>query len=147
VLEDVIDRATVGLCCETLGVSLQSFDLTLDYLKTRKQFGVLIGTFQALKHRAAMMFIEHELAKSADSGACDALDRGAGDTRALVSVAKARSSDVGMLVGHESIQLHGGIGMTDEHDIGFYAKRARGNELTFGDAAYHRDRFAAVQGF
>jgi len=147
VLADVIDRATVGLCAEMLGASQAAFDMTLDYLKTRKQFGVLIGSFQALKHRAARMYIELELARSSVLGACEALDTGAEDWRQAVSLAKARCSDMATLVGHEGIQMHGGIGMTDEHDIGFYAKRARGAELTFGDATYHRDRFAALSGF
>jgi len=146
-LDAVIDRATVGLCAEMLGGSIQAFEMTLEYLKTRKQFGVLIGTFQALKHRAAQMYTELELARSAVAGACEALDSNADDARALVSVAKARCSDVAVLVGYESVQMHGGIGMTDEHDIGFYLKRARGSELTFGDSAYHRDRFAALQGY
>jgi len=147
VLAEVVDRATAALCAEMLGGMQAAFEMTLDYLKTRKQFGVLIGTFQALKHRAARMFVEIELARSSVMGACDALDRCAPDARALVSAAKARCSDTGMLVGYEGIQLHGGIGMTDEHDIGFYLKRARGNEITFGDAAYHRDRFARAAGF
>jgi acyl-CoA dehydrogenase len=147
VLSSVVDRATAALCAEMLGGMQAAFEMTLDYLKTRKQFGVLIGTFQALKHRAARMFVEIELARSAVMGACDALDRGAPDARALVSAAKARCSDAGMLVGYEGVQLHGGIGMTDEHDIGFYLKRARGNEITFGDAAFHRDRFARSAGF
>ena len=147
VLAEVVDRATAALCAEMLGGMQAAFEMTLEYLKTRKQFGVLIGTFQALKHRAARMFVEIELARSSVMGACDALDRCAADARALVSAAKARCSDTGMLVGYEGIQLHGGIGMTDEHDIGFYLKRARGNEITFGDAAFHRDRFARETGF
>lgn len=146
-LDAVIDRATVGLCAEMLGGSIQAFEMTLDYLKTRKQFGVLIGTFQALKHRAAQMFTELELARSAVAGACEALDNGAEDAAAMVSVAKARCSDVAVLVGYEAVQMHGGIGMTDEHDIGFYLKRARGSELTFGDSAFHRARFASLQGY
>ena len=121
--------------------------MTLEYLKTRKQFGVAIGTFQALKHRAAKMFIEGELCRSAVLGACQAMDAGAPNRSALISVAKARCSDTAVLTGYEGIQMHGGIGMTDEHDIGFYVKRARAAELMFGDAAYHRDRFAALQGF
>ena len=147
VLEEVIDGATLGLCAESLGAVQAAFEMTLKYLKTRQQFGVVIGTFQALKHRAARMFVEAELARSAVLGACDAMDRGAPNRRALVSVAKARCSDAAVLVGYEGIQMHGGIGMTDEHDIGFYAKRARALELTFGDAAYHRSRFASLHGF
>jgi len=147
ILEAVIDRATAALSAEMLGSMQAAFDMTLEYLKTRKQFGVLIGTFQALKHRAAKVFVEIELARSAVLGACDALDRGAPEARALVSAAKARCSDAAMLAGHEGVQMHGGIGMTDEHDIGLYLKRARCAEITFGDAAFHRDRFAALSGF
>jgi alkylation response protein AidB-like acyl-CoA dehydrogenase len=146
-LEAVIDRATAGLCAEMLGASSAAFEMTLEYLKTRKQFGALIGTFQALKHRAAKMFVELELARSAVLGACEAIDGSADNACELVSVAKARCSDAAVLIGYEGIQMHGGIGMTDEHDIGFYAKRARAAELTFGDAAHHRARFAALRGF
>ncbi len=146
-LEDVIDRATAGLCAEMLGNMTAAFEMTLDYLKTRKQYGVPIGSFQALKHRAAKMFVELELARSSVLGACTALDHGAPEARALVSVAKARCSDAGALIGYEGLQMHGGIGMTDEHDVGFFLKRLRGSEMTFGDAAYHRNRFATLQGF
>lgn len=147
VLDDVLDRATVGLCAEMLGNMRTTFEMTLDYLKTRKQFSVVIGTFQALKHRAAKVYVELELAHSAVLGAATAIDNGAKDARALVSVAKARCSDAGVLAAYEGIQMHGGIGMTDEHDVGLYAKRLRGSEMTFGDAAWHRDRFATLQGF
>ncbi len=147
ILEDVIDRATVGLAAEMLGCMQGAFAMTLDYLKTRKQFGTLIGSFQALKHRAANIFVELELARSAVYAAATAVDEGAADWKATVSIAKARCSDAAVLAGYEGIQMHGGIGMTDEADIGFYAKRARGSEMTFGDAAYHRDRFATLQGF
>lgn len=146
-LDDVLDRATVGLCAEMLGNMRTTFEMTLDYLKTRKQFGVVIGTFQALKHRAAKIFVELELAHSAVLGAATALDQGAGNARALVSVAKARCSDAAVLTGYEGVQMHGGIGMTDEHDVGLFLKRMRGSEMTFGDAAWHRDRFATLQGF
>ncbi len=147
VLEQVIDRATVGLCAEMLGCAEAAFAMTLEYLKTREQFGVPIGSFQALKHRAAKLFIEIELARSAVLGACEALDEGREDAAAMVSVAKAQCSEAAVLAGYEGIQMHGGIGMTDEHDIGLYAKRARGDELTFGDARYHRERFARLSGF
>lgn len=146
-LADVIDRATIGVCAELLGGAQAAFEMTMDYLRTRKQFGVCIGSFQALKHRAAKMYIELELARSTLLGACQAVDTGSEDWRSAVSVAKARCSDAAVLVGYEGIQMHGGIGMTDEHDIGLYAKRARGLELTFGDGAYHRERFARMQGF
>jgi alkylation response protein AidB-like acyl-CoA dehydrogenase len=146
-LDDVLDRATVGLCAEMLGNMRSTFEMTLDYLKTRKQFGVVIGTFQALKHRAAKVYVELELSRSAVLGAASAIDAGSKDWKALVSVAKARCSDAGVLTGYEGVQMHGGIGMTDEHDVGLFLKRLRGSEMTFGDAAWHRDRFATMQGF
>ena len=130
-----------------LGNMRATFEMTLEYLKTRKQFGVVIGTFQALKHRAAKVYVELELARSSVLGAATAIDRDAKDARALVSVAKARCSDAAVLTGYEGVQMHGGIGMTDEHDVGLFLKRLRGSEMTFGDAAWHRDRFATLQGF
>ncbi len=146
-LEAVVDRATAGLCAEMLGSMAGIFDETLRYLKTREQFGVPIGSFQALKHRAAHCFIEIELARSAVMGAARALDEGAADARQLVSLAKARCSDAGVLVTNEALQMYGGVGMTDEYDVGFYMKRARVAELTFGDSAWHRDRWARLSGY
>jgi alkylation response protein AidB-like acyl-CoA dehydrogenase len=146
-LEDAIDRATAALCGEMLGAMFEAFDRTLSYLKERKQFGVAIGSFQALKHRAAKLFIELELARSATLLAARALDENLPDAKALVSVAKARCSDAYVLAANEAVQLHGGIGMTDEHEIGFFIKHARVCELTFGDAAHHRDRYARLHGY
>ena len=146
-LDDVLDRATVALCGEMLGAMQGAFDMTLAYLKERKQFGVLVGTFQALQHRAARMYIETELARSATMAAARAVDAGDEQAKLFVSNAKARCSDAFVLVANEAVQMHGGIGMTDEHDIGFYMKRARAAEMTYGDAAYHRDRFAALSGY
>jgi acyl-CoA dehydrogenase len=147
VLDAAIDRATVALCGEMLGGISEAFDRTVAYLKERKQFGVAIGSFQALKHRAARMYIEIELSRSAVMTAARALDEGKTDAAALVSVAKARLSDTYTHVANEAVQMFGGIGMTDEHEIGFFIKRARAAEMTFGDAAYHRDRFARLSGF
>jgi acyl-CoA dehydrogenase len=147
VLSQVVDRATVGLCAEMLGGMTQIFESTLAYLKTRQQFGVLIGTFQALKHRAARLFMEIELARSSVMAAARATDAGDKEFASLVSLAKARCSDTFILAANEGIQMHGGIGMTDEHDVGFYLKRARVAEMTFGDAAWHRDRWARLQGY
>jgi len=146
-LADVVDRATVGLCAEMLGGMSAAFEMTLDYLKTRKQFGVFIGTFQALKHRAAMMFIENELSRSAVMVAARAADTADPKLPKLVSIAKARCSDAFILIGNEGIQMHGGIGMTDEHDIGFFVKRARAAAVTFGDAAFHRNRYAEIEAY
>jgi alkylation response protein AidB-like acyl-CoA dehydrogenase len=146
-LEDVVDGATVGLCAEMLGAMAQAFELTLAHLKTRVQFGVPIGSFQSLKHRAAQMFVEIELARSAVMAAARAVDAGDREARALVSLAKARCSDAGMRVANEGVQMFGGVGMTDEYDIGLYLKRARAAQLTFGDAAWHRDRWARLRGW
>jgi alkylation response protein AidB-like acyl-CoA dehydrogenase len=147
VLDGVIERATIGLCAEMLGSMLAAFEMTVEYLRTRTQFGVPIGSFQALKHRAAKMFIETELARSAVMGAADAVDRNRPDVSRLVSLAKARCSDAFILIGNESLQMHGGIGMTDEHDIGFFLKRARAAAIMFGDAAHHRSRYAELGGY
>jgi acyl-CoA dehydrogenase len=127
-----------------LGGMARAFELTLEHLKTRVQFGVPIGSFQALKHRAANCFMEIELARSCVLAAVRALDEGDAEARRLVSLAKARCSDGFVLVANEGVQMFGGVGMTDEYDIGFYLKRARAAELTFGDAAFHRGRWAAL---
>jgi alkylation response protein AidB-like acyl-CoA dehydrogenase len=146
-LERVADRARVGLCAEMLGAMQEIFQRTLQYLKDREQFGVPIGSFQALKHRAAELFIQIELSRSCVMAAARALDEGLEQAPALVSLAKARCSDAAMQVAHEAVQMHGGIGMTDEHDMGLYLKRARASELCLGDAAWHRDRWARLEGY
>ena len=147
VLTRAVDEATVALAGEMLGGMQEAFARTRVYLRERRQFGVAIGSFQALKHRAARMFIELELSRSAVMAAARALDEQSADAPQLVSVAKARVSDAYTLIANEAVQMHAGIGMTDEHEIGFFIKRARAAELTFGDAAYHRDRFATLGGY
>ena len=146
-LAQAVDRATVGLCAEMLGGMAQVFEDTLVHLRSRVQFGVPIGSFQALKHRAARIFIEIELCKSAVRAAAQALDNAAADAAALVSLAKARCSEAYVLAANEAIQMFGGVGMTDEYDLGFYLKRARVAEMSFGDAAWHRDRWARLRGY
>jgi alkylation response protein AidB-like acyl-CoA dehydrogenase len=148
-LSRTIDRATVGLAAEMLGSMTAAFEATTEYLKSRTQFGVPIGSFQALKHRAARMYVEIELARSAVMNAARAVDEGRDDAAVAraASIAKARCSDAFVLIGNEGVQMHGGIGMTDEHDIGFFLKRARAAEMTFGDAAWHSDRLAALDGY
>ena len=148
-LARVVDRATIGLSAEMLGSMTAAFEMTLDYLKTRKQFGVPIGTFQALKHRAARMYVETELARSIVMAAHRALDDGADEMQVarMAAIAKARCSDAFVLIANEGVQMHGGIGMTDEHDMGFFLKRARAAEMTFGDAAWQRDRVARLDGY
>jgi alkylation response protein AidB-like acyl-CoA dehydrogenase len=147
VLDPVLDRATIGLSAELLGTVAEAFERTVNYLKTRKQFGVPIGSFQALKHRAATMFTEVELSRSIVLDALRAIDEKRPDVSLLASIAKARVSDTAFLVGNEAVQMHGGIGVTDEEEIGLFLKRARVAELTLGDAAYHRARFATLSGF
>jgi len=147
VLDPVLDRATIGLAAEMLGTLAEAFERTIKYLKERKQFGVPIGSFQALKHRAANMFVEVELSRSIVLDALRAIDENRPDVAVLASAAKARVSDAIHLIGNEAVQMFGGIGVTDEEEIGLFLKRARVAELTLGDAAYHRGRFAALSGF
>ncbi len=146
-LDATLDRARAGLAAEMLGACAQSFDITLDYLKTRVQFGQLIGSFQALQHRAARMFTDLELTRSCVEGALQGIDRGGNDVAQLASLAKAKACDLDHLISNEMVQMHGGIGMTDAHDAGLYLKRARVAEATFGNAAFHRDRYATLLGY
>jgi len=147
-LEAVIDRATVGVCAEMLGGATQAFEDTLDYLKTRTQFGVPIGSFQALSHRAARLYIELALARSAVAAAASCADHGTREDLAkLASLAKARSSDAFVHVANEAVQMHGGIGVTDDFHIGFFFKRARAAEVLFGDATHHLRRWALLSGY
>jgi alkylation response protein AidB-like acyl-CoA dehydrogenase len=141
VLDRVLDRATIALAAEMLGGIQQAFDDTLAYLKTRKQFGVPIGSFQALKHRAATMFCEVELTKSIIAHALRAIDADKPDLPRLASTAKARTNDTYDLVSAEAVQMHGGVGVTDELDIGFHLKRARVAAMTLGTSVYHRSRY------
>jgi acyl-CoA dehydrogenase len=147
VLSHTLDTANTHLAAELLGISLETFDRTLQYLKDRKQFGVSIGSFQALQHRAAHWWSEIELSKSLVIKALQALD--AADPKAceLASIAKAKLSEVAELSTNEAIQMHGGIGMTDEYEIGFFIKRARPAQSLFGDYSYHSDRLASINGY
>jgi alkylation response protein AidB-like acyl-CoA dehydrogenase len=147
VLDTVLDRARATTAAEMLGAATQSFETTLDYLKTRTQFGQVIGSFQALQHRAAKMFTDLEMSRSCVEAALIAIDRNANDVPALCSLAKAKASELAHLVSNEMVQMHGGIGMTDAHDAGLYLKRARVTEAAFGGAAFHRDRYARLMGY
>ncbi len=146
-LERVLDRARAGLAAEMLGMAVQAFETTLDYLKTRVQFGQTIGSFQALQHRAAKMFTELELTRSCVEAALSAIDAESPDTPQAVALAKAAAGDTLHLVSREMVQMHGGIGMTDAHDAGLYLKRARALETTFGSTAWHRDRWGRMAGY
>jgi alkylation response protein AidB-like acyl-CoA dehydrogenase len=146
-LDAILDRGRAGLGAEMLGVAAQSFDMTLDYLKNRVQFGQVIGSFQALGHRAAGLFTEMELARSCAEAALQALDEGDQKVPILCSLSKAKVGEFLHHMSNELIQIHGGIGMTDEFDAGLYLKRARALETTWGNPAFHRDRFATLSGF
>jgi alkylation response protein AidB-like acyl-CoA dehydrogenase len=145
-LDLTLDRARAGLAAEMLGGAQEAFDRTVQYLKERKQFGVAIGSFQALKHRAAQMFCEVEITRSAVLAAVSALDSIANDAAALVSLAKEKANETLLLCSNEGVQMHGGIGMTDEHEIGFFMKRSRVAQLSFGDTRFCRDRYAQMMG-
>lgn len=147
-LDTVLDRGRIALAAEMLGNASAIFEMTTEYLKERHQFGVPIGSFQALKHRAADMFCEIELARSAVMHALASVEQGDGhETAIAASAAKAKLGEVLERVSNEGIQMHGGIGMTDEHDVGLYLKRARVADQALGDATFHRNRFAALSGF
>jgi len=147
VLDKVLDTGRILLAAEMLGGIQECFERTIEYLKTREQFGVPIGSFQALKHRAAEMFCEIELSKSVVLEALSALDEDSEEVAELASLAKARLNDTYNLVSSEGVQMHGGIGMTDEYEIGFFMKRSRICEHTFGNSAFHRDRYGVLQGY
>ena len=146
-LDRTLDRATVGLCAEMVGCFGEAFERTLEYLKMREQFGVKIGTFQALRHRAAHMFGELEFARSVVRDAQTAIDEDRDDSSEAASHAKARCSDVAKLIAGEAVQMYGGIGMTDDEEIGLFFKRLKASELTLGDSIYHRDRYATLRGY
>ena len=143
-LDLILDRGRAALAAEMLGASQQAFATTMDYLKTRVQFGHPIGAFQALQHRAADMLNAIELTRSAVETALAAIDEGRPEMPALVSLAKAMAGQTMRAIAREMIQMHGGIGMTDEHDAGLYLKRAHVADMTFGNSAFHRERYAAL---
>ncbi len=153
-LDQVLDIARIGLSAEMLGSIQVVFDAVVQYLKDRKQFGIAIGAFQALQHRAAEMYSEIELCKSLVRASLSELDNGSdlkpSDPKRiaiLASATKAKLSETFFTVSNEGVQMHGGIGMTDEFDIGFYLKRARVAQHCLGDEKFHRDRYATLNGF
>ena len=146
-LEGVLNAGRAGLAAEMSGAAQQVFRMTTDYLKERKQFGTEIGRFQALQHRAAHLYSEIELMKSAILKALQDLDDNYGMAGPICALAKAKAGEVAKLASQEAVQMHGGIGMTDEYDIGFYMKRIRVAQEMFGDAAFHTDRLAGLRGY
>lgn len=146
-LERCLDIVAAGCAAELLGLSLEAFERSMHYLRERRQFGRAIGAFQGLQHRAAALFAELELARSIVLRALHAIDAEADDLSLLASAAKAKLCEVARTATNEGIQMHGGIGMTDEHDIGFFLKRARVLQHLGGDYYYHLDRFARLGGY
>jgi len=146
-LEKALDVGRACLSAEMLGTASEAFERTLHYLKERKQFGVPIGSCQVLQHRAAHLFTEIEMLRSVVLKALQALQAGEASAAFLTSLAKAKAAQVCGLATSEAIQMHGGIGMTDEYEIGFFMKRSRVSEHTFGSSAFHRNRYGELQGY
>lgn len=147
VLEHVLDAGRACLAAEMLGSAQECLAQTIDYLSTRRQFDRTIGSFQALQHRAAHLFTEIEIGRSAVMRALQALDAASKDRQLIVSVAKSKVGRVAQLAAQEAIQMHGGIGMTDEFNIGFFLKRVRVAEALYGDANFHADKFARMRNY
>jgi len=147
IMDKSLDIARVCLSAEMLGSLEEAFDRTMTYLKERKQFGVSIGSFQGLQHRAAHMYCEIELCKSLVIKSLQSIDANADNLGQLASMTKAKLGQIAKIVSNEAIQMFGGIGMTDDEEIGFFLKRARVAQQTFGDSNYHIDRFAKLKGF
>lgn len=143
----LLSAGRTGASAELLGVGGGAMDMTVGYLKERKQFGVAIGTFQALQHRAAHLYSEMEVARAATLKAQQLLDAGDTGAEAAVGVAKAMTGMATTLAVQEAVQMHGGIGMTDEYDVGFYMKRARVLAEMFGDTNFHADALAKAAGY
>ena len=146
-LSAALAAGRAGAAAELVGVGSGASAMTLDYLRQRKQFGKHIGEFQALQHRAAHLYSEIEIARAAAFKAAQLIDSGDEGAELYVSVAKAKATDVAALAVREGVQMHGGIGMTDEHDIGLFMKREAVLGEMFGDVFYHRNRVAALSGY
>jgi len=146
-LAAALDAGRACAAAEMVGIADAVFSQTTEYLKARKQFGKFIGEFQALQHRAAVLYFDIELARAATLGALQALDSGAADARQAVAVAKARAGTSATLAVQEGVQMHGGMGMTDAFDIGLYMKRVRTLSEYFGDSHYHGQQLALGRGY
>jgi alkylation response protein AidB-like acyl-CoA dehydrogenase len=147
VLSRALAAGRTGAAAELVGVGAAAMDMTIGYLKQRRQFGKLIGEFQALQYRAAHLYSELEIARAATMKAQQLLDEGDDEAEAMVAVAKAKAGRASSLAVQEGVQMHGGIGMTDEYDIGLYMKRDRVLNELFGDPAYHADKLARMKGY
>jgi alkylation response protein AidB-like acyl-CoA dehydrogenase len=141
-LSRALDVATAALAAEMVGGMQRTLDITVEYAKTRKQFGKPIGMFQAVQHQCADMYLETESARSAAYYAAWALEENVPDAATAVSIAKMYASDASRTVGNRGIQIHGGMGFTWENDLHLYYRRAKASETAFGDATFHRERIA-----
>jgi len=146
-LEGVLNIGRGAVAAEILGVADEAFGRTVGYLKERKQFGKLIGEFQALQHRAAHLYVEIELTRATVLKALQLFDAGAPEAGAAVAVAKAKAGTVGTLAVQEAVQMHGGMGMTDQFDIGLFMKRMRVCQELLGDANFHADQLARLKSY
>jgi alkylation response protein AidB-like acyl-CoA dehydrogenase len=146
-LEGILNIGRGAVASEMVGVSEEVFGRTVSYLKERKQFGKAIGEFQALQHRVAQLYIDIEITRAAVLKALQALDADVNNAGAAVAVAKARAGQTATLAVQEGVQMHGGMGMTDQFDIGFFMKRARVCEELFGDANFHADQVARMRSY
>jgi len=143
-LSKAIDIGTAALVAEMVGGMQRTLDITVEYAKTRKQFGKPIGMFQAVQHQCADMYLETESSRSAAYYAAWTLEENASDAATAVSIAKMYASDASRTVGNRGIQIHGGMGFTWENDIHLYYRRAKASETMFGDATFHRERIARL---
>jgi alkylation response protein AidB-like acyl-CoA dehydrogenase len=146
-LRDVLDASRIGISAELLGLAQEASERTLDYIRDRKQFGVPVGSFQGLQHRAAKLYADIELCKSLVLKALQALDESPDGNAQLASATKAKLCETAHAAANEAIQMHGGIGMTDEYDIGFFLKRCQILEALYGDRYFHNDRYARLRGY
>ncbi|NQX89539.1 MAG: acyl-CoA dehydrogenase, partial [Halioglobus sp.] len=146
-LEPVLDRGRIAMAAEMMGLSVEAFERTVRYLKEREQFDTLIGSFQALQHRAAHMQSEIELCRSVVLQALSCIDESPEQLPVMASLAKAKLNELAKLVTNEAVQMHGGIGVTDELEIGFFLKRARVAMQVLGDTGFHKDRYATLCGY
>ena len=147
ILEPVLDRGRIAIAAEMMGCALESCDRTVEYLKEREQFGALIGSFQALQHRQAHLQSEIELCRSVLLQALSSVDDDPTQLPVMASLAKTRLNNLAKLATNEAVQMHGGIGVTDELDIGLFLKRARVTMQIFGDSGFHKDRYATLCGY
>ena len=147
ILSKILDIGSIGLACEMLGSTQAAFDQTMNYIKERQQFGKKIGSYQAIQHRAADLFCEIELCKSIVLRSLQAIDKNDKELTSLAHLAKAKLGEVLQRTSNEAIQMHGGIGVTDDANIGFYLKRARVVQHLFGNSNYHLNEVAKIKGY